>query len=480
MIGIRETALSLALVLVFTATVSTTPAPAWAEEYVPPKTMWVAKRANVRAGPSTKFVKTDLLEVGERVTVVAKTGDWFQLSRRAGQPKRFVYAPLLTKLNPIAAHRTVSQSAVKTINFGNGDRYHGEIRNGQPHGRGVYTWAGGDQYEGDFVNNKRTGRGVYTWAEGGRYEGDFVNGKRTGRGVYTWADGGRYQGDFINGKRTGRGVETWPDGRRYEGDFIDGEKHGRGIYTSTDGYRYEGEFVNDLMHGHGEFWWPDGKYYEGEWRNNREQGHGTLTWPDGERYEGEFFDGEITGRGVYSSVDVGRQESSERGDRADSSSLSAGSGSLWGAIAVGELRYKDERDVHSNPAAIVLNRASRKEAERDSVENCHKLYPRELFDPPYDDCDVYVTFSTSSSKPDHSAEDDFYDSGFQTERPHRCGAYVEGAFRYRGTTRVHAAVAIGVGSGNSKLQAERDAKVHCDLLNGHSSCQVELSSCNRE
>ena len=366
MMGIREIALSLTLVLAFATAAVTTPAPARAEEYVPPKTMWVAKRANVRAGPSTKFVKTDLLEVGERVTVVAKTGDWFQLSRRAGQPKRFVYAPLLTKLNPTAAHRTVSQSAVKTINFGNGDRYHGEIRNGQPHGRGVYTWAGGDQYEGDFVNNKRTGRGVYTWAEGGRYQGDFVNGKRTGRGVYTWADGGRYQGDFINGKRTGRGVETWPDGRRYEGDFIDGEKHGRGIYTSTDGYRYEGEFVNDLMHGHGEFWWPDGRHHEGEWRKNREHGHGVMTWPNGQRYEGEFVDGEITGRGVYSYVDEGPQ-GEEQVRRRDNEEVSAGSQTqnreYWGA-------FISTIGLHRPAYGISWNYPSKQEALNGAAREC--------------------------------------------------------------------------------------------------------------
>ena len=41
--------------------------------------MRAAKRSNVRAGPGTSYAKVGLLEVGEEVRVIERTGDWFQL-----------------------------------------------------------------------------------------------------------------------------------------------------------------------------------------------------------------------------------------------------------------------------------------------------------------------------------------------------------------------------------------------------------------
>ena len=58
--------------------------------------MRALKRSNVRAGPGTSYAKVDLLEVGERVRTLERTGDWFRLEPSAGQPHRFVYGPLLS------------------------------------------------------------------------------------------------------------------------------------------------------------------------------------------------------------------------------------------------------------------------------------------------------------------------------------------------------------------------------------------------
>ena len=58
--------------------------------------MRALKRSNVRAGPGTSYTKIGLLEVGEEVRVIERSGDWFKLEPRPGQPARFVYAPLLT------------------------------------------------------------------------------------------------------------------------------------------------------------------------------------------------------------------------------------------------------------------------------------------------------------------------------------------------------------------------------------------------
>ena len=64
------------------------------------KVMRTAKRSNVRAGPGTNYAKVDLLHVGEKVRVIERTGDWFKLQPKPGQPKRYVYAPLLGETKP--------------------------------------------------------------------------------------------------------------------------------------------------------------------------------------------------------------------------------------------------------------------------------------------------------------------------------------------------------------------------------------------
>jgi len=40
----------------------------------------------------------------------------------------------------------------KVINYTNGDRYDGEVKDGNKHGKGVYTWANGDRYDDDFTD----------------------------------------------------------------------------------------------------------------------------------------------------------------------------------------------------------------------------------------------------------------------------------------------------------------------------------------
>ena len=213
-IGIGVVALALMTLL---ATSAVTPSTlAQAEEALEPyfKTMWVAKRANVRAGPSTSHDAVGLLEVGEPVRVTAKIGNWFKLRVLKGQPKRFVYASLLVDYDP---------STKTTIRYENGAVYRGAVREGKPHGLGVHVSADGTiQYEGDFVDGNYHGRGVLSSTEGIRYEGDFAQGNIHGYGILTWPDGSRYEGGFRDAKKHGRGVYTTAEGERYEGEWFEG------------------------------------------------------------------------------------------------------------------------------------------------------------------------------------------------------------------------------------------------------------------
>ena len=87
-----------------------------------------------------------------------------------------------------------------TYEYGEGDKYIGEVINGKPHGEGTYLYANGDKYVGEFVNDKRHGQGTYTWASGDKYVGGYFNDQRQGSGTFTYADGDQYIGKFIDGK----------------------------------------------------------------------------------------------------------------------------------------------------------------------------------------------------------------------------------------------------------------------------------------
>ena len=73
--------------------------------------------------------------------------------------------------------------------FDNGDKYAGDNKKNEPHGRGTYIWANGDMYIGDWTNGIRHGRGSYTYANGDNYGGQFKNNKMHGQGVFKSADG---------------------------------------------------------------------------------------------------------------------------------------------------------------------------------------------------------------------------------------------------------------------------------------------------
>ena len=278
------------------------------------RTMWAAKRSNVRMGPGTEHRKVGLLEVGRKVQVTGKVGDWYRIRKGGGHA--FVYGPLLSSKPPRTGARraaaprrqaTPPRQGRQVITYKNG-RYEGQVRNGKEHGRGTFTWTSGDRYERDFLDGKITGRGIKTWRAGDRYEGDFVDGERTGHGTYTWADGDRYEGDFVDGKRTGRGTYTWTSGDRYEGDFLDGKITGRGIKTWRAGDRCEGDFVDGKRTGHGTYTWANGSRYTGDFVNGKRIGWGTHVSANGKVKEGEWKDGKL----VRHSARMQRQQRIER------------------------------------------------------------------------------------------------------------------------------------------------------------------------
>jgi len=48
------------------------------------------------------------------------------------------------------------------------DRYEGKFSNGNPHGKGTYTWSSGESYTGEWFEGQRNGVGVYVMHSNGK------------------------------------------------------------------------------------------------------------------------------------------------------------------------------------------------------------------------------------------------------------------------------------------------------------------------
>ncbi len=97
-----------------------------------------------------------------------------------------------------------------SFEFSNGDRYVGEVLNGEMHGLGTYYFACGDFYHGYFVKGCREGIGVYTHSNSCQYQGEFRDGKPNGMGAYSYSNGDRYEGEFVNEEMSGLALIIMP------------------------------------------------------------------------------------------------------------------------------------------------------------------------------------------------------------------------------------------------------------------------------
>ncbi len=105
------------------------------------------------------------------------------------------------------------------------------------------------------------------WPNGDKYEGQVFQGQMHGRGIFTSSLGYVYTGEFKYGKPSGLGKLVYENGDQYEGSFVNDMLHGKGKYMYANGDRYQGEFQNDLPHGQGVYILANGNVYSGRWEN---------------------------------------------------------------------------------------------------------------------------------------------------------------------------------------------------------------------
>ncbi|GIO84550.1 hypothetical protein J25TS5_14820 [Paenibacillus faecis] len=85
-----------------------------------------------------------------------------------------------------------------SLKLQNGATYYGEVKNGQPHGKGTMKWGGSKSYSGDWVNGKRSGQGKYVVFKKTYNPADGPNGYDTESLVYI--------GQWSNDKQNGTGT----------------------------------------------------------------------------------------------------------------------------------------------------------------------------------------------------------------------------------------------------------------------------------
>lgn len=109
--------------------------------------------------------------------------------------------------------------------------------------------AGDTTYRGRFVvdpvSGAVNGLGKVEWRNGNRYEGPVKNSQLTGSGKFAWSNGDRYEGEMTSAEPNGQGTYYYKSGDRYSGAWKNGQKHGQGRYTFADGSYWEGQYAND-------------------------------------------------------------------------------------------------------------------------------------------------------------------------------------------------------------------------------------------
>eukprot|EP00123_Amoebidium_parasiticum_P015706 comp23108_c0_seq2/m.37182 comp23108_c0_seq2/g.37182 ORF comp23108_c0_seq2/g.37182 comp23108_c0_seq2/m.37182 type:complete len:273 (-) comp23108_c0_seq2:688-1506(-) len=129
--------------------------------------------------------------------------------------------------------------------------YHGESKDGQPHGFGTLKTIKGT-YEGQWKEGERDGWGYLNMRNGTRYEGEFKNSQFDGKGVLVTARFA-YAGEWKNGQQAGLGFLINLDSNiKYLGDFSVGRANGYGRLVVSNTYYFYGRFYDGNF---AQRWW---------------------------------------------------------------------------------------------------------------------------------------------------------------------------------------------------------------------------------
>ena len=101
-------------------------------------------------------------------------------------------------------------------------KYIGEVENGVPNGKGIYTTPNGSKYVGDFKDGDFNGQGTYSWNNGEKFVGEFKDGLKNGQGTFTSFDGRKGVGEFKDGNAWN--VKEYDKNGKFTKKFVNGKE----------------------------------------------------------------------------------------------------------------------------------------------------------------------------------------------------------------------------------------------------------------
>ena len=187
----------------------------------------------------------------------------------------------------------------KIINYENGEKYVGEIKNHKREGYGRSYDLNDIKYEGEWKNDKKEGYGIIIFPDGSKLEGEWRDNKIEGIGILNLSNGSKFIGEFKDNEKDGYGTFSSKYGK-YEGEFKEGYMEGYGILNFKNGNIYEGQWKNNEFNGYGLFKMINELKYEGFWKNNIKEGFGILSTLE-HVYKGQWKDDKKDGYGILAS-----------------------------------------------------------------------------------------------------------------------------------------------------------------------------------
>ncbi|CAI2358342.1 Hypothetical protein MVR_LOCUS47 [uncultured virus] len=109
--------------------------------------------------------------------------------------------------------------------------YTGQFGYGYYNGLGTLNYNNGDSYHGHFYGDRKSGFGTQKYQNGSSYVGGWDLNEHHGTGSYYWPNGSSYVGQFNSNKIHGHGTHRYSDGSNYVGQFHTRTYHGLGTFT---------------------------------------------------------------------------------------------------------------------------------------------------------------------------------------------------------------------------------------------------------
>jgi hypothetical protein len=109
----------------------------------------------------------------------------------------------------------------------------------------------------------------HRFSNGDRYIGNVTNGNADGCGIYISKDKSWYAGKYVSNNVV-LGHSSWPrPDHHYLGEFSNNQRHGYGVYYFSVNERYEGQFRNGKFDGYGVYYHNNGSKRAGRWSKDK-------------------------------------------------------------------------------------------------------------------------------------------------------------------------------------------------------------------